>query len=179
VKGGGGRWFIERKHRPQADKPMPRPDEALQALRDVLEVHRLDFEVDGGRAATDLAAWMGEEYPDFDHKRYGFQEFNEFLNFAQDKLIVRLEPSEELGMMVHLGAEFYPPAPPQEEARDEDLLTEHDFVQPIVPGQPTATGEIPLPEPPAPKPKKRVTRKKAADGGSEGKVRRSRRKKPE
>jgi uncharacterized protein (TIGR00288 family) len=180
VKGSGGRYLIERKHSFHSDKPLPRPEEALPPLRDVLEVHRLDFE-DGGRPASELAAWMVEEYPDFNHQKYGFQEFTEFLNFAQDKLVVRLEPNEELGVIVHLGAEFYPPAPPEKEVREEDLLTEHDFVQPIVKGQPTATGEIPLPDEPEPKakPKKRVTRKKAAapSGNVADKPRRSRRKK--
>lgn len=184
VKGGGGRWFIERKHRPQNDKPMPRPDEALEHLREVLEIHRIDFELDGGRAAQELEGWMKEEFPDFDHMRYGFPGFIEFLNFAQDRLVVRLEPNEEAGVIVNLGAEFYPPAPPEKEMKEEDLLTEHDFVQPIVRGQPTATGEIPLPEE-EPKPKKRApARKKSASsasssGGASKAPRKSRRKKAE
>ncbi len=180
VKGSGGRYLIERKRSFHSDKPLPRPDEALPLLREVLEVHRLDFE-DGGRSASELAAWMVEEYPEFDYQKYGYQEFTEFLNFAQDKTVVRLEPNEDLGFIVHMGAEFYPPAPPVKEVREEDLLTEHDFVQPIVKGQPTATGEIPLPDVPEPKakPKKRVVRKKAAGpaGNTVEKPRRSRRKK--
>ena len=55
---------------------------------------------------------MKEENPDFDPQKFGFQEFTEFLNFAQDKLIVRLDPDEEKGLTVFLGGEFYPPAPP-------------------------------------------------------------------
>lgn len=183
VKGGGGRWFIERKHHPQHDKPMPRPEEALEHLREVLEIHRIDFEYDGGRAVDELEAWMKEEFADFDHMRYGFPGFIEFLNFAQDRLVVRLEPNAESGLIVHLGAEFYPPAPPEKEMKEEDLLTEHDFVQPIVRGQPTATGEIPLPEE-EPKPKKRApARKKAApspsSAGAAKAPRKSRRKKAE
>lgn len=183
VKGGGGRWFIERKHHPQNDKPMPRPEEALEHLREVLEIHRIDFEYDGGRAVGELETWMKEEFADFDHMRYGFPGFIEFLNFAQDRLVVRLEPNAESGLIVHLGAEFYPPAPPEKEMKEEDLLTEHDFVQPIVRGQPTATGEIPLPEE-EPKPKKRApARKKAAastsTAGAAKAPRKSRRKKAE
>ena len=179
VKGTGGRYLIERKHSMRSDRPTPRPEEALPLLRDVLEVHRLEFE-DGGRSADELSGWMVEEYPEFDHKKYGYQEFIEFLNFAQDRLVVRLDPSEELGFIVHLGAEFYPPALPETTATEEDLLTEHDFVQPIVKGQPTATGEIPLPDVPEPQPKKRTTRKKtAAKSDSGDKPRRSRRKKAE
>ena len=36
------------------------------------------------------------------------QEFAELLNFAQDKLVVRVEPDEEEGLLVYLGEEFYP-----------------------------------------------------------------------
>jgi hypothetical protein len=32
---------------------------------------------------------MKEEFADFDHMRYGFPGFIEFLNFAQDRLVVR------------------------------------------------------------------------------------------
>jgi uncharacterized protein (TIGR00288 family) len=173
VKGGGGRYFIERKHT-FPEKALPKPEEALPLLRDVLEIHRLEFE-ECGQAMADLEAWMKEESPEFDHARYGFQGFAEFLNFAQDKTVVRLEPSDESGLLVHLGAEFYPPAPPKKDVKEEDLLTEHDFKQPIVKGQPTATGEIPVIEEP-PKPKRRTTRKKPpTDSGD--KPRRTRRKK--
>ncbi|HPT24882.1 MAG TPA: NYN domain-containing protein [Bryobacteraceae bacterium] len=184
VKGGGGRWFIERKHHAQHDKPMPRPEEALEHLREVLEIHRIDFELDGGRGVDELEAWMKEEFADFDHMRYGFPGFIEFLNFAQDRLVVRLEPNAESGLIVNLGAEFYPPAPPEKEMKEEDLLTEHDFVQPIVRGQPTATGEIPLPEE-EPKPKKRAAPRKKASTAASGSgaqtkaPRKSRRKKAE
>ncbi|MBI5282141.1 MAG: NYN domain-containing protein [Candidatus Solibacter usitatus] len=173
VKGTGGRYFIERKHR-AADKALPRPEEALPMLREVLEIHRLEFE-ECGQAAEDLNVWMKEEYPTFDHANYGFQGFNEFLNFAQDKTVVRVEPRQEGGLLVNLGSEFYPPAPPRREVREEDLLTEHDFRQPIVKGQPTATGEIPPEDEPL-KPKKRVSRKKPSDSGGD-KPRRTRRKK--
>lgn len=176
VKGGGGRWFIERKHT-HTERALPRPDEALPMLRDVLEVHRLEFE-EAGQRADDLAAWMVEEYPEFDYSKYGFQSINEFLNYAQDRTVVRLEPHAEGGLAVTLGAEFYPPALPESQKSEEDLLTEHDFKQPIVKGQPTATGEIPVvEEPPRPKAtRKRVTRKKAEPAG-EKTIRRTRRKK--
>jgi hypothetical protein len=175
VKGSGGRYFIERKHR-AADKTLPRPEEALPMLREVLEIHRLEFE-ESGQAADDLNAWMKEEYPSFDFANYGFQSFTEFLNFAQDKTVVRIEPLSAGGAVVHLGSEFYPPAPPKQPVREEDLLTVHDFKQPIVKGQPTATGEIPPDDEPPAKPKRRVVRKKADSGNTAEKPRRTRRKK--
>ncbi|QOY85808.1 NYN domain-containing protein [Paludibaculum fermentans] len=174
VKGTGGRYFIERKHNYQ-EKALPRPEEALPQLREVLEIHRLEFE-ESGQTAEDLAAWMKEEYPSFDHANYGFQGFAEFLNFAQDKTVVRLQHRQEGGLLVSLGSEFYPQAPPKQEVKEEDLLTEHDFKQPIVKGQPTATGEIPPDDEPPKATKKRVTRKKADTGGQDKPVRRTRRK---
>lgn len=175
VKGTGGRYFIERKHT-FPEKSLPSPLEALPLLREVLEIHRLEFE-ESGQAAEDLGAWMKEEYPTFDHANYGYQGFNEFLNFAQDKTVVRLEPRQEGGLLVNLGSEFYPSAPIKREVREEDLLTEHDFKQPIVKGQPTATGEIP-PDVDPPKPvRKRTVRKKADPGNVAEAPRRTRRKK--
>ena len=64
-------------------------------LRDVLETHRM--EVDNGAPAEDLAAWVKEEHPNFDWQEYGFQEFSELLNYAQDKMLVRVSPTEEQG----------------------------------------------------------------------------------
>jgi hypothetical protein len=51
-------------------------------------------------------------------KKYGFQEFNEFLNFAQDNFMVRMEPDEQRGMTVFLGAELAPPPPEPEPVRE-------------------------------------------------------------
>jgi hypothetical protein len=66
-------------------------------------------------------------------------------------------PDEDRGLLVYLGAEFYPPAlpPPVELPPEEE---EDDGPQPIVEGQPT----IFEPNPPPAKPKKVATRKRAA-----------------
>ena len=114
VTGGEGRYMIKRKGEMAAEQAaVAKPEEALTVLRDVLETHRL--EVDNGASAEELGAWVKEEQPDFDWKKYGFQEFGEMLNFAQDKSVVRVEPHEEKGLMVYLGAEFHPPAMPEVE----------------------------------------------------------------
>jgi uncharacterized protein (TIGR00288 family) len=140
VTGGEGRYMIQRKRTGAPEKTV-RPEEGLPALRDVLENHRLEMEE--GVIADDLAGWVREESPNFDWKQFGFQEFSEFLNYAQDKTVVRIEPDEETqSLMVYLGAEFHPPAipeaapPPVPEALDEEI--EEDEPQPVVPGQPTA-----------------------------------------
>ena len=169
VSGSGGRYIIERRgHAP--DKAAPKPEEALPMLRDMLETHRMELEE--GATAEELEQWMQTEHPDFNLQKFGFQSFSEFLNYAQDKTVVRTEPDEERGLIVHLGAEFYPPALPEPEAAA--AVEEEDEPQPIVEGQPT----IFEPNPPPPKPKKAPARKRAAAGGG-GAVRRPRKKRPE
>jgi uncharacterized protein (TIGR00288 family) len=179
VSGTGGRYVIERKGSTQAEHPALKPEDLLSPLRDVLENHRLELE--NGSPVEDLAAWFKTEQPNFDISDYGFQAFSEFLNYAQDKTVVRMEPHEEQGVMiVSLGAEFYPPAeapapepPPAAEVEEEEEYEP----QPYVEGQPT----IFEPNPPPAKPKKTVTRKRAPkpQGGGGGGTRRPRRKKPE
>src|SRR4051795_9847095 len=162
VTGGEGRYMIRMKGGAVPEKPGAKPEEAIPLLRDVLETHR--FEIDEGAMADELAEWVKEEQPKLEWTRYGFQEFSELLNYAQDKGLVRIQADEDRGLIVYLGSEFHPPAPPPE---PEPVLQieEEDEPQPLVPGQPTATGEIPIPEPP-PKPQRRprAPRKTSGDG---------------
>jgi uncharacterized protein (TIGR00288 family) len=134
VTGGEGRYMIKRKSSAAAEKATTRPEAALPVLRDVLETHRM--EVDNGAPADGLAEWVRAEHPDFDWKAFGFQEFSELLNYAQDKLLVRVNPDEEKGLMVSLGPEFHPPAPPP--APEGEVEVEVEEPQPVVPGQPPA-----------------------------------------
>jgi uncharacterized protein (TIGR00288 family) len=153
VTGGEGRYMIRMKGGgAMPEKPGAKPEEAIPLLRDVLETHR--FEVDNGAPADELAEWVKEEQPRLEWPRYGFQEFSELLNYAQDKGLVRIQADEDRGLIVFLGSEFHPPAPPPEPEPDVMQVEEEDEPQPLVPGQPTATGEIPIPEPP-PKPQRR------------------------
>jgi uncharacterized protein (TIGR00288 family) len=166
VSGGEGRYMIRMKGAAPAEKMGAKPEQAIPILRDVLETHRM--EIDNGALADELADWVRQDRPSFDPREYGFQEFGELLNYAQDKSLVRIVADEEKGLIVHLGAEFHPPAPPPEpepvmvaEMEEEEV----DEPQPLVPGQPTATGEIPLPELP-PKPMRRPrARKPPGEGG--------------
>jgi len=164
VSGGEGRYMIRMKGA-APEKQGAKPEQAIPILRDVLETHRL--EVDNGALADELAEWVRQERPNFDPTEYGFQEFSELLNYAQDKSLVRIVADEEKGLIVYLGAEFHPPAPPPE-AEPVVAVEEYDEIdepQPLVPGQPTATGEIPLPAPP-PKPMRRPrARKPPGEGG--------------
>ncbi len=170
VSGSGGRYVIERRGGHAPEKAAPKPEEALPILRDVLETHRMELE--NGASAEELEQWVQAERPDFDLAKYGFQQFSEFLNYAQDKTVVRTEPDEERGLIVQLGAEFYPPALP--EVAPEAVVEEEDEPQPIVEGQPT----IFEPNPPPPKPKKTAPRKRPGGPGA-GANRRPRKRKPE
>jgi uncharacterized protein (TIGR00288 family) len=175
VTGTGGRMLIERKSTHIQEKPAVKPEDALPYLRDVLETHRLDMEE--GVPAAVLKDWMVVEVEGFDWKKYGFQEFEELLNFAQDRTVVRIEPDEEKGLMVYLGAEFYPPAPP---APPEPIDEIHplDEKQPVVAGQPSFLE--PDPKPVSPRARRKSAAKAAsANGGAEGSPRRTRRKKTE
>ena len=166
VSGGEGRYMIRMKGAAPAEKLGAKPEQAIPILRDVLETHRL--EIDNGALADELSEWVRQERPNFDPREYGFQEFSELLNYAQDKSLVRIVADEEKGLIVYLGAEFHPPAPPPEpepvmaaEMEEEEI----DEPQPLVPGQPTATGEIPLPAPPAKVMRRPRARKPAGEGG--------------
>jgi uncharacterized protein (TIGR00288 family) len=184
VSGGEGRYMIRMKGggagTPEKQAGA-KPEEAIPLLRDVLETHRLD--VDNGATEDELAEWVRQEQPNLDWRKFGFQEFSELLNYAQDKGLVRIQADEEKGLTVYLGAEFHPPAPPPEpepvaEVEHEEL--EEDEPQPLVPGQPTATGEVPPPLPtPKPVRRPRVQRKTAGNVGVTPKKRITRpRKKP-
>lgn len=171
VSGTGGRYIIERKSSTQPERPTLKPEDLLPALRDVLENHRL--EIENGCPVEDLAGWFKAEQSNFEPSAYGFQEFAEFLNYAQDKMVVRLEPHEDSDMLVYLGAEFYPPAePPQPEPEAAPEVEEYE-PQPYVEGQPT----IFEPNPPPAKPKRTPARKRVAKAPGAGGARRSPRRK--
>ncbi len=131
VTGGEGRYMISRKA--GGSEKTVKPENALPVLRDVLENHR--FEMEEGALAEDLQNWFKEDQPDFDWKTFGFQEFSEMLNFAQDKGVVKIQPDEK-GLQVTLGTEFHPPALP--EAPPAREIEPEEEMQPVVRGQPTA-----------------------------------------
>jgi uncharacterized protein (TIGR00288 family) len=178
VTGGEGRYMIRLKGGGAAEKPGAKPEEAIPLLRDVLEIHRI--ELDSGATSEELFDYVKQERPEFEPRTYGFQEFAELLNFAQDKGLVRIQPDEERGLSVFLGAEFHPPAPPpQPEQAATDEFDDLDEPQPLVPGQPTATGEIPIPEaPPKVQRRPRAPRKQSTnpDGSPKKRTTRPRKK---
>jgi uncharacterized protein (TIGR00288 family) len=134
VLGGEGRYMIRMKGAPPAEKVSAKSEEAIPILRDLIETHLL--EVDNGALADELAEWVRQERPSFDPREYGFQEFSELLNYARDKSLVRIVADEKRGLVVHLGAEFHPPAPPPEPTVAIEIEEVEYEPQPLVPGQP-------------------------------------------
>jgi uncharacterized protein (TIGR00288 family) len=162
VTGTGGRYVIERKTSSTPERANLKPEDLLPPLRDVLENHRLELE--NNCPVEDLAGWFKAEQPSFDISGYGFQSFVEFLNYAQDKTVVRLEPHADQDMSVSLGAEFYPPAVPPQPEPEAAPEIEEDEPQPYVEGQPT----IFEPNPPPAKAKRAPARKRPPTKGPGG-----------
>jgi uncharacterized protein (TIGR00288 family) len=111
-----GNFVVERIERHEEIQPAPAltREDAIPLLRAVVEAN-LAF-VSVGIPAKELAALFHAAYPDFNHKEYGFTEFEELLNFAQDKGLVRVDADPELGLRVFPGSELQPAAePPQVE----------------------------------------------------------------
>jgi hypothetical protein len=159
----------------------PKKDEALPLLRQVVDIYKLDLE--DGATADDLAGWMTKIHPTFDAQKYGFQSFGEFLNFAQDSYLVRVEADPARGLIAYPGAEMAPPPARQEEviaagasvaapvAGDEEPLAEAAAESPAA--EPEEEGE----KPKRGGARKRTPAKKAAANGSTA-VRRPRARKP-
>lgn len=101
LHGTEGRYTIEQAKGGAGDVVIFKKDDALQLLKKVLDIYRVDLE--DGAPADQFNGWMLQIFPDFDVKKYGFQEFAEFLTFSQDNYLVRVEPNEQSGLIVYLG----------------------------------------------------------------------------
>lgn len=105
-----GNFVVERVEAPAIQQPPAlKHEDALPLLRSVLEAN-LDF-VTAGIPAKELAALFHAAHPGFNHQDYGFTEFEELLNLAQDKGLVRNEADPERGLRIFAGSELA--APPQ------------------------------------------------------------------
>jgi len=96
-----------REEEARVEEPVPNREDALPILHRALRVidendlwGRLDF-----NAVRDYVERLE---PGFDEKRYGFGQFAELLNYAQDLSLVRLEPDENAVLRVNPGTQFTP-----------------------------------------------------------------------
>ncbi len=181
--GPEGRKTIEVKQVAES-VPAPKKEEALPMLRHVVDIYKLDLE--DGATADDLAGWMTKIHPAFDAQKYGFQSFSEFLNFAQDNYLVRIEADAARGLIAYPGAELAP-QPPQETPHEAPQVAAAAAVSAESHEETaaeTAATEAPAPSEEDEKPKrggarKRTTTKKAASSSNGSTtVRRPRARKP-
>ena len=93
-----GHHVVERKSEDVEDSSAS-PDDAISVLSEVLEANLNLLEI--GVPARELGALVKAVDPDFNETDYGFHEFAELLNFAQDKGLVRAETSSEHGMLFY------------------------------------------------------------------------------
>lgn len=108
--GEGGQKRVEKQLSETPEQVPASPGEALPLLKAVIERHLP--EIEQGVLAEKLENWVSQEAPELEPSRYGFQHFNELLNYAQDKLLVRIEPDEEEGLRVYPGPELIAEARP-------------------------------------------------------------------
>jgi len=101
-----GNFVVERAEAREQALPQPSltREDAIPLLGTVLEAN-LGF-VRVGIPAKELAALFHAAHPGFNHTEYGFTEFEELLNLAQDKAMVRIEAHPELGLRIFPGAEL-------------------------------------------------------------------------
>ncbi len=120
VSGTGGKSIIERRPTALPEQPQRNPEDALPVLQRVLQTHGAALAA--GATSEQVQSWVEAEAPELHWSAYGFQEFTELLNFAQDRAVARIEPDEERGLMV------YPPAEP--EPMPEPLAPPHALSEP-------------------------------------------------
>jgi hypothetical protein len=163
-----------REEEARAEEPVLQREDALPVLHRALRVidendlwGRLDF-----NAVRDYVERLEQG---FDEKRYGFGQFAELLNYAQDLGMVRLEPDGNAVLRVYPGSEFTPsralaspasrPAeaePAQASGMEPEEETEAEALEAAAVEEGGAGGEI-APAPPeegAPK-KKRTYRRRS------------------
>jgi uncharacterized protein (TIGR00288 family) len=130
--------IVERIAAPEQAPPPPSVtrEEALPLLRSVLGDNASLLRL--GVPSRELSALFQAAYPDFQLQEYGFTEFEELLNLAQDKGLLRIDAEGERGLRVFPGAEL--------EASEAELEPE-----PVVAsGEAEAAEEAPEPAPKKP-----------------------------
>jgi hypothetical protein len=128
---------------------------------------------------------MTKIHPTFDAQKYGFQSFGEFLNFAQDNYLVRVEADAVRGLIAYPGAELIPQRHAPEPSMEAPVAPAANDRAEAPAAEPSVEAAAQEPEEDE-KPKrgtarKRTTTKKAAAGGSANgstTVRRPRARKP-
>jgi uncharacterized LabA/DUF88 family protein len=103
-----GHYLVEiprHEEEAKAEAELPKREDALPALHKALRV--IDENDLWGRLDSNaVKEYVQRVEPEFDETRYGFGQFAEVLNYAQDLGLVRLEPDSESVLRVNPGTEF-------------------------------------------------------------------------
>ena len=149
---------------PSPAEPIFRREDALQVLHKALKVID-ENDLWGQLDANAVKDYVQRLDPDFDEKRYGFSQFAELLNYAQDLGLARLEPDVNSVLRVFPGTQFTPMRSPLQSAAQpagfEDWLPAETVPAPVA--QPQGESESPAlsteSEPPKPKPRRSYRRR--------------------
>ena len=122
--------LVERLTRPEEAPPPPAVtrEDAIRLLHSVLADNVAILRV--GIPARELGALFGAAYPEFQLQDYGFTEFEELLNLAQDKGLLRNEAEGERGLRVYPGSALeetpfdFEPSPEQIAVATEPVVVE-------------------------------------------------------
>jgi hypothetical protein len=145
---------------PQAEEAAPpaepvlQPEDALAVLFKALKVID-ENDLWGQLSYSAVRDYVQRLDPDFDEKRYGFAQFAELLNYAQDCSLVRLEPDADEVWRVFPGIQFTPSRAVFSTAAGGGRTIAPPAQEPLEPTAEAAAGMEGAPEELAPGPKGR------------------------
>ncbi len=107
----GGQYLVELPQQEQAaeeaSQELLKREDALPTLYKALKVID-ENDLWGKLGFGDVRHYVARLEPDFEESRYGFGQFAELLNYAQDVGLIRLEPDAQSVLRVSPGAQFTP-----------------------------------------------------------------------
>ena len=104
----GGHYWVERPQREEAarvEQVLLKREDALPVLLKALRVID-ENDLWGQLDSNAVQQYVQRLEPEFDEKRYGFGQFAELLNYAQDLGLVRMEPDEQEVLRILPGTQF-------------------------------------------------------------------------
>ncbi|MEE8176842.1 MAG: NYN domain-containing protein [Acidobacteriota bacterium] len=105
----GGQYLVELpQHEPaaeEASQALLKREDALPTLHKALKMIN-ESDLWGKLGFGDVRHYVARLEPDFEESRYGFGQFAELLNYAQDVGMIRLEPDAQSVLRVFPGAQF-------------------------------------------------------------------------
>ena len=151
----GGQFIVsdpQQEKEEDAEQPLLKREDALPALYKALKIID-ENDLWGKLGFGDVRQYVERLEPDFDEARYGFGQFAELLNYAQDLGLIRLEPDDLSVLRVAPGTQFTPTRDTIPEAIESLALSAEPGAADTVEASPEAA-VAPSPEPAEPAPQK-------------------------